>query len=112
MSENSNVTNNAGATAAPRRCERAAEFVTYLYGEATPAESKVFRHHLEACAVCREELAARGGVREAVGVWRAEALGSVPSLDISHALAPSFAVGRTPERRRSAAAAFREFFSL
>jgi hypothetical protein len=112
MSENTNPADFAGATAAPRGCERAEEFVTYLYGEATPEESKAFRLHLEACPVCRDELASLGGVREAVGAWRTEALGTLPSLDISRALAPSVAAGRTPERRRSAAAAFREFFSL
>jgi hypothetical protein len=108
MSENSNTVNFAGGATPPRGCERAEEFVTYLYGEATPEESRVFRQHLEACAVCREELAALGGVRESVGVWRAEAFGSLPSLDLGGALAPL----RTPVRKRSASAALREFFSL
>ncbi|HEX8685394.1 MAG TPA: zf-HC2 domain-containing protein, partial [Pyrinomonadaceae bacterium] len=61
MTENRNAADFAGA--APRGCERADEFVTYLYGEATPEEAKAFRPHLEACAVCRDELAALGGVR-------------------------------------------------
>jgi hypothetical protein len=108
MSQNSNAANSAGGATPPRGCERAEEFVTYLYGEATPAESRVFRQHLEACAVCREELAALGGVRESVGVWRAEAFGSLPSLDLGGALVPL----RTPVRARSASAALREFFSL
>ncbi|HEX8722630.1 MAG TPA: zf-HC2 domain-containing protein, partial [Pyrinomonadaceae bacterium] len=70
---------NTGAAAA-RGCDRAEEFVTYLYGEAEPAEARAFRRHLEACAVCRDELAALGVVREGLGLWRAEALGTVPSL--------------------------------
>jgi hypothetical protein len=112
MNENSNAGDFARATRTPRGCARAEEFVTYLYGEATPEESKAFRLHLEACAVCREELAALGGVREAVGAWRAEALGWVPSLDISAALAPHAAARRAEARTRSASAALREFFSL
>ena len=112
MSENSNAANAGSGALTPRGCERAEEFVTYLYGEATPEESRVFRRHLEACAVCREELAALGGVRETVGVWRAEALGSIPSLDMSEALAPSVFTRQATEPKRSASAALREFFSL
>ena len=98
--------------AAPRGCGRAEEFVTYLYGEATPAEARAFRQHLNDCAVCREELAALGGVREGLARWRAEALGSAPSLDISAAFASAPAPHKPAERKRSAAAAFREFFAL
>jgi len=112
MSENRNAANAGPGAATPRGCERAEEFVTYLYGEATPKESKAFRLHLEACAVCREELAALGGVRESFGVWRAEALGSVPSLDIGEAPAPPVFAWATTGRQRSASAALREFFSL
>jgi hypothetical protein len=112
MSEDRNTADFAGATAAPRGCERAEEFVTYLYGEATPIESSAFRQHLDACAVCREEFSALGGVREAFGAWRAEALGSVPSLDLGEALRPAAVQTLHAGRRRSASAAFREFFSL
>jgi hypothetical protein len=112
MSENRNAANAGDGATTTRGCERAEEFVTYLYGETTPEESRVFRRHLEACAVCREELTALGGVREAVGVWRAEALGSLPSLNINEALSPSVVRRQTTERKRSASAALREFFSL
>ncbi|MCA1621836.1 MAG: zf-HC2 domain-containing protein [Acidobacteria bacterium] len=112
MKENRNAADFAGGAAAPRGCERAEEFVTYLYGEATPDESRAFRLHLEACAVCREELVALGGVREAFGAWRAEALGSVPPLDLGEALRPAFVRPRAGERKRSASAALREFFAL
>lgn len=112
MNEKNNAADVSREAAPPRGCERAEEFVTYLYGEATQEESKVFRRHLEACAICRDELAALGGVREAVGAWRAEALGSLPSLDVSRALAPPVVARHVTGRRRSAAAAFREFFSL
>ena len=109
MSEKTDAARRAGETAG---CGRAEELVTYLYGELAGEESRLFRLHLDACGACREELAALGGVREAVGVWRAEALGSVPSLNIQEAFAPAPGVRRAPARGRSAAAALREFFSL
>lgn len=96
----------------PRGCERGEELVAYLYGETTKEEAGLFRSHLEACAVCREELAAFGGVRVDFGAWRAEALGSVPSLNIEEALAPAATVLTDAPRKRSARAALREFFSL
>ena len=112
MSENRNAADAGSRANTPRGCELAEEFVTYLYGEATPEESKVFRQHLGACAVCRDELAALGGVREAFGVWRAEALSSLPSLDLSHALTPSVFTPQATGQQRSASAALREFFTL
>src|SRR5215203_5605353 len=95
----------------PRGCERGEELVAYLYGEATKEEAGLFRRHFEACAVCREELAALGGVRADFGAWRAEALGTVPSLNIEEALAPASVIPAAP-RKRSARAALREFFSV
>jgi hypothetical protein len=96
----------------PRGCGRGDEVVAYLYGEATREEAGLFRRHLEACAVCREELAALGGVREGLAAWRAEALGTVPALNIEEALAPSTRALSSAPRKRSARAALREFFSL
>jgi anti-sigma factor RsiW len=93
-------------------CERGAELVAYLYGEASREEAALFRGHLEACAVCREELAALGDVRAGLGAWRAEALGTVPPLNIEEALTPAARVLPAAPRRRSARAALREFFSL
>jgi hypothetical protein len=107
------MSEKTGATQGrPHGCERGEELVAYLYGEATKEEAGLFRRHLDACVFCREELAALGGVREAVGVWRAEALGTVPSLNIEEALAPSARAFPVPPRKRSARAALREFFSL
>ena len=98
--------------ATPRGCERGEEIVAYLYGEATKEEAGLFDRHLRACAVCREELAALGGVRAGLGAWRAEALGTVPSLNIEEALVPTARVLPAASRERSARAALREFFSL
>jgi hypothetical protein len=111
MNENRNAT-HTGDALKPPGCNRADELVTYLYGESTREEARLFRVHLEACAVCREELAAFGGVRERLGEWHAEALGAIPSLDINEAIAPVNASRRPTERKRSASVALREFFSL
>lgn len=100
--------NNEGASG----CGRKEELVAYLYGEAKPEEAKRFRQHLTNCLACRDEHAAFGGVREAVGEWRTEVLDSIPSLDIERAFAPSVDVRPLVARKRSAAAALREFFSL
>jgi len=111
MNEKKNPTGFNNGTG-PRGCERSEELVAYIYGEFPPVEAKAFRQHLTGCAVCREELAAFGGVREAVGEWRAEVFGSIPSLDINESFAPTTDARTTPTRRRSAVAALREFFSL
>lgn len=96
----------------PRGCERGEEMVTYLYGEATKEAAGLFRRHLDACAVCREELATLIGVRAGLVGWRAEALGTVPSLNIEEAFAPSNRILPAAPSKRSARAALREFFSL
>jgi len=106
---NASGTNNGDGE---RGCGRGEELVAYLYGEAKPEEAKRFRQHLTSCAVCRDELAAFGGVREAVADWRADVMASVPSLNIEHAFVPAAAYSTPPARKRSAVAALREFFSL
>lgn len=102
-----------GPTATPPHgCGRGEELVAYLYGEATKEEAGLFRLHLEACAVCREELNAFGIAREGLSLWRAEALDALPALNIEAALAPSTKARPSAARRRSARAALSEFFSL
>jgi anti-sigma factor RsiW len=108
MSEQSDPT----ATTPARGCGHGEELVAYLYGEATKQEAALFRQHLDACAVCREELAAFGGVRETFGAWRAEALGTVPSLNIEETFAAATETRAATPPKRSARAALREFFSL
>ena len=108
MNENRNAPQAEGAEA--RGCGRSEELVAYLYGESTPVRAELFRRHLDACAACREELAAFGGVRESLGEWRAEVLSSLPSLDIHEAFTK--ATQTRTARKRSAAAALREFFAL
>lgn len=93
-------------------CERAADLVAFIYGEAGPAESHEFRLHLNACGHCREELAAFGEVRSRVVGWRAEALREAPALGLSGAFGAEPGARLPAPRVRSARAALREFFSL
>lgn len=93
-------------------CARAEDMVTYLYGEATLDEAKDFEKHIKLCSSCRSELATFGDVREAMGEWRQQALGSLTSPAIEADAARHFAPVVAPARRRSALAALREFFTL
>ncbi|HZT58282.1 MAG TPA: zf-HC2 domain-containing protein [Pyrinomonadaceae bacterium] len=111
MNEKKDATHTSNGTA-PRGCGRGEELVAYLYGESDAAESNSFRQHLTSCAACREELSAFGGVRHSVREWRTEVLSGTPALDIREALTTAAVERREPERKRSAVAALREFFSL
>jgi hypothetical protein len=101
------------------KCAHAEDLVTYFYGEANEAAQKSFEQHLNACAACRDELAAFGPVREAVREWRAEVLERVPALALTPTL-PELARNEratsTPapvvSPRHTAWAALREFFTL
>ena len=93
-------------------CARNEEMVTYLYGEATRDEARDFEQHLQNCASCRSELATFGEVREAMGEWRQQALGSFTSTAIEADAARHFTQTVVPAQRRSALAALREFFAL
>ena len=109
-------TNAQGADA--RGCGRAEQLIAYLYGESSPEEAADFRRHAAGCAACGEEVAAFGGVRAGLCEWREEVMRSMPALNVAERLAPaaSFTDGapadRARGRKRSAAAALREFFSL
>ena len=50
--------------------------VTVLYGEAGPDEQAAFQAHLLACADCRDEVEALGGVRALLHEWEAPQLHS------------------------------------
>jgi len=81
-------------------CERAEDLVSVLYGEAGERERRDFEAHLEQCAGCQAEFAAFAQVRESIGEWRDEALSGFVSTP---ALVP---------QRKSAIAAWRQFFNL
>src|SRR4051812_11918215 len=82
-------------------CERAHDLVSFLFGEIREREAQDFEIHLQDCRQCRTELASFGEVRESVSRWKQEALSGFVSPQ-------AFA----PMRRKSAVAAFREFFNL
>ena len=89
-------------------CERAPDLVAFLYGEASPAEANQFQTHVQSCASCRSDLAAFGGIRESLGSWRLEALGSLSA-------SPGRNLDESPRKelvKPSAVAAVREFFRL
>jgi hypothetical protein len=80
-------------------CERSSDLMAFIYEEMTADEVRQFELHIRQCNSCREEAASFGLVRESIATWREEVLtGFVPST-------------ATPTRR-SAAAAFRQFFDL
>ena len=73
--------------------------MAFLYNEMDASETREFESHLQQCNNCRDEAASFGLVRESISAWRDEVLtGFVPST-------------ATPTRR-SAVAAFRQFFDL
>ncbi|HWP56111.1 MAG TPA: zf-HC2 domain-containing protein [Pyrinomonadaceae bacterium] len=94
-------------------CHRAEDLVTYLYGEASESDARDFRAHLQQCDACRSEFAAFDQMHESILVWRNEALGAsfTPAAVVAE---PSGAATQftRPDRRLSAVAALREFFSV
>ena len=55
-------------------CHQHETLVTYLYGEATPDESRRFEVHLRHCASCRQELTSFETVRESLQQWQLQDL--------------------------------------
>jgi len=97
-------------------CGRGESLIAYLYGEAAPAEARVFEQHLEECAACRHELTAFGSVRESVGEWRAAVRSQMPALTLAGLASVEQQAPLSPSRPardwRLALAALREFFAL
>ncbi|HKP48302.1 MAG TPA: zf-HC2 domain-containing protein [Pyrinomonadaceae bacterium] len=95
-------------------CHRAEDLVTYLYGEASDAEARDFASHLKQCDACRVEFTLFHQVHDSIITWRNEALGSAPVAVPSPA--PRNLAHPVPfmphERRLSAWASLREFFSV
>jgi hypothetical protein len=97
----------------PNDCARAKDLVAYLYKEATPAEARDFENHMQHCISCRAEIMVFGDVREAIGEWRQQALGTTSSPALASNAATFFASAREhSKQRRSALNALREFFTL
>ncbi|HMG71960.1 MAG TPA: zf-HC2 domain-containing protein [Pyrinomonadaceae bacterium] len=94
-------------------CHRAEDLVTYLYGEASEVEAKDFTEHLQQCDACRSEFGVFQQVHDSILLWRNEALGAAFS---PAAVSAESRIDSTQfvqhERRLTALAALREFFSV
>lgn len=94
-------------------CHRAEDLVTYLYGEASEADGLDFGKHLQQCDACRSEFAVFNQVHDSILTWRNEALGVAfdpRAVAIDSAVESSQFVRH--ERKLSALAALREFFTV
>ena len=93
-------------------CHRAEDLVSYLYGEASASDAFDFRDHLQHCDACRSEFAVFNQVHDSIQIWRNEALGAsfdpAPNTEPAIATPPSV----RHERKLSALAALREFFTV
>ena len=93
-------------------CHRAEDLVTYLYGEATVEEARDFAGHMQQCDACRAEFTVFSSVHDSIVAWRNEALGQMvsPAPATETAFVTSQVVQH--ERKLSALAALREFFTV
>src|SRR2546429_8131072 len=94
-------------------CHRAEDLVTYLYGEASEVDALDFSKHLQQCDACRSEFGVFNQVHESILTWRNEALGIAfdpRAVAIDSAVESSHFVRH--ERKLSALAALREFFTV
>lgn len=93
-------------------CHRAEDLVSYLYGEASAGDALDFRNHLQTCDACRSEFAVFNQVHESIQLWRTEALGA--SFDPAAIAEPAIETPKLVhhDRRLSALAALREFFTV
>ncbi len=94
-------------------CHRAEDLVTYLYGEATAEEARDFSAHMQQCDACRAEFTVFHQVHDSIVTWRNEAIGATLPVSAG-ATNPVVVMGAfvQPERKLSARAALREFFSV
>lgn len=51
------------------QCDDTATLVAFVYDDIEPLEKAAVSRHLVECARCRDEVAALGGVRQALGAW-------------------------------------------
>lgn len=94
-------------------CHRAEDLVTYLYGEANAEEAGDFSTHMQQCDACRTEFNVFHQVHESIVAWRNEALGTTSPAPV-FVTNPAVEMGAfvQHERKLSALAALREFFSV
>ncbi|HKP45198.1 MAG TPA: zf-HC2 domain-containing protein [Pyrinomonadaceae bacterium] len=86
-------------------CGHENELVGFLYGELSEIEQRSFKAHLHNCTACHDQLTQFILVRESIGAWRQESLGS-------YLLAGSSQIAQNVRHNRSAISALRAFFDL
>lgn len=67
-------------------CDDTATLVAFVYDDIEPLDKAAVSRHLVECARCRDEVAALGGVREALGAW------SPPVPELRFTVVPESAV--------------------
>jgi anti-sigma factor RsiW len=67
-------------------CDDTATLVAFVYDDIDPLEKAAVSRHLVECARCRDEVAALGGVRQALGAW------SPPVPELRFTVVPESAV--------------------
>jgi len=93
-------------------CHRAEDLVSYLYGEAGPTDALDFRNHLQQCDACRSEFTAFNQLHSSIQDWRNEALGASFEPAAAAVRASDATQFVRQERKLSALAALREFFTV
>lgn len=93
-------------------CHRAEDLVTYLYGEANAEEARDFANHMQQCDACRAEFNVFNGVHESIVAWRNEAIGPIESSAPARQVSFVTAEVVQHQRKLSALAALREFFTV
>jgi hypothetical protein len=94
-------------------CEYGNELISFLYGELNQDEARRFEQHSKSCSACNSELGAFKEIRESIGAWRENSLGTLWSgFDAAAAVATIPATVVVEPRRPSALAAIREFLAL
>jgi hypothetical protein len=87
------------------KCGRENDLIGFLYGELDQVETLSFQRHLNDCPTCTTELSGFGAIRESVVAWRDESLAGIGFLN-------EVTESKSEPARRSALAAWREFFNL
>lgn len=83
-------------------CDDTATLVAFVYDDIEPLEKAAVTRHLAECARCRDEVAALGGVRQALGAWTPPVpelrFTVVPEAAVSNVVRPNVAAWQTVPR--------------
>lgn len=83
-------------------CDDTATLVAFVYDDIEPLEKAAVTRHLAECARCRDEVAALGGVRQALGAWTPPVpelrFTVVPEAAVSNVVRPNVPAWQTVPR--------------